>query len=629
MKKVFKLFTMLTATLVAVVTLASCGKGAAANDVISRVSFPFERGYSVADDFYLSTSVTYDGKDYELTYTSDNSNVVVGAKEEVGEETKYHVVVTQTDEVQVFNLTASVKVGKETATATEKFRVARQLSKEELIEAIYGESEGATVSFLAHVTYISGTNYYVQADGFSVYLYGATANGTIAVGDHVKVAGTVDEYNGARQLAKATIRKYDDQASSGVTATDVTERFVYNDNTKLLTGTYGTLSNMLVTKVNEFKADGSSTQTLVKVSRAGLTADLVITKYLTPFDQDAAKSVANALGAVEEGSYINATGFVTFYNGIFELQIVSGDAVVTSQAPTVTDKEAAQTGLNAALASIKTTYYGNKTVTLPANTESLTYEYALTTEHTNVFTLAGNTLTIKANGDGNEAELKVKATVGDESVETTLTLTSNNPTSKYDEFISATDGDVVEDITGVVTYAGKAGSAAYVLIQDENGGYYLRYSAADLAAVQAVFKVGHKVSGVNGTKSVFNGLHQLGDVDTTKIKDEGEATLPEYTVITEDILKSQEKLSALMSSMVSITGEISVDGKNIYITVGATKIQVYVDYKLLDEGDTAANAIKALLTAGANVTIKGTVGIYKTTFQIQPVGATANVVVNE
>lgn len=148
-------------------------------------SYEFDIVYSVATDYASSLAISTDGKKCLVT----PENTVNGG---VDKKCKLH---------------ADAKINGE-VKASEDFNILVKAITVYTIQDIYGLTEGTVVTYGIFTGYY-GTDYQAMiGDGdYGLTLYQFKAYDGMAVGDYVKVSGTVSPYSGLIELKPATIEK--------------------------------------------------------------------------------------------------------------------------------------------------------------------------------------------------------------------------------------------------------------------------------------------------------------------------------------------------------------------------------------------------------------------------------------
>ena len=628
MKKITKYFMALVAVILGVFTITSCSKDdeekftGNAKELINKLIVNEDRE-EVAGDFTVPGHITYKDVTVDLTWKSENETALKFSKQDDG---SYLADVTQQEKNTAVEFSASLTYNDETASKSFKVMVARFIPVEEALENFYfNANKGAAVELTGWIAYMSPEavfqgktqrNFYILHEsglgGFYAYqtFVDADVSKNLKIGDPVVVKGEVDEYNGARQIGSSgsLALNEDLEANTNITKKDVTNDFIINDKRTMTLNTsiYATLSGIKVKEVKELDLSGekpSSVQTLIVGERAGQEVNFVTTKYLTPYDTDdkTAQNISDKIKAeIQVGDYVTISGFSTWYNGTYQLQMISVDDISKDAgAPAISDAEKCSATISEALETVSTNiYYDESEIELPLKGKTyndVTLSYSLNSEEEqSAISLAENVLTITPGDELVSATLVVTATVGSSTLSREITLSTQKVTSEFLKYLQA-EKDAEAKMSGVVTHI----ENNFALIQSDEGAAYVYYrnaEAADKEAILAKLKVGQTVS-INGIIDIYNDLRELKieKADNITVQDEEVSDLPLYKNITNLVAKKTD-LTNLQASLVYADGtcEIEVieqtdkDPKyNYYLNVdGTNKILVYGNTSSMVEGQT-------------------------------------------
>ena len=651
MKKISKLLVALVAVVLGVFTLASCSDGTekfegTASDLMKRLIIN-ENGTEVAGDFTVPGTLSYLDVSVDLSWSSSNEEALKFSKQDDG---SYLADVTQLEVSTAVTFTASLTYNDATATKDFKVLVSRFIPAEEALENFYLTSQdGSSVELSGWVAYMSpesewqGTkqrNFYILHEsgkgGFYAYQTKLTAelSASIKVGDPVTVSGEVDTYNGARQIGSGGSLVANDSLEpiTTIEKKDVTNDFILNDEVTMTLNTaiYATLSGIEVTKVAELDLTGSkpsSVQTLIEGVRAGQKVNFVTTKYLTPYDTDdtTAQDISDKIKAeIKVGDYVTVSGFSTWYNGTYQLQMISTDDVTKDAgAPSVSDAEKASSAINEASPLIASQYSDNAEVTLPATGTTytdVTLSYALEGEPKTV-TLANNKLTITPAETKETVSLTITATAGSFTYSKAVEFTTKK-LSAWETYIQGEDGAQITGATGVVYAVGWSGGddngTGMALVQGTEGAYYVYVRNTNKAAWNAKFVVNHTVT-INGEKDIFNGKFELvfDAADLDKAVTLGEEATPVTPTDITSLVSAGSLDNKYQGMYVTVKGAV-YDGSKL--VVGNGSINFYTDKYF------ATASVN--LVAGNTYDVTGYMNCYNN-LQISPISTDGVVLVAE
>lgn len=674
MKKITKYFMALVAVILGVFTITSCSKDdeekftGNAKELINKLIVNEDRE-EVAGDFTVPGHITYKDVTVDLTWKSENETALKFSKQDDG---SYLADVTQQEKNTAVEFSASLTYNDETASKSFKVMVARFIPVEEALENFYfNANKGAAVELTGWIAYMSPEsvsqgktqrNFYILHEsglgGFYAYqtFVDADVSKNLKIGDPVVVKGEVDEYNGARQIGSSgsLALNEDLEANTNITKKDVTNDFIINDKRTMTLNTsiYATLSGIKVKEVKELDLSGekpSSVQTLIVGERAGQTVNFVTTKYLTPYDTDdkTAQNISDKIKAeIQVGDYVTISGFSTWYNGTYQLQMISVDDISKDAgAPAISDAEKVSGALNTVTAEFVDSYETVTEIELPTTgSDNVALTYAVNEEATTAV-IDGGKLIITPTDTLEEVVLTITAVLNDvtltkevefsvqlkQDVEyTELTpLTAEQEKTQQETLVAAADkyaeedaadGDkkpVGEEVTyqGVITHVSE--TKPMVLVQTSAGAVYV-YPKKDFEDYATTFVVGHLVK-VTGKVSVFNGLIEINHETATLGQP---VEIPAYTDIT-NIIKdgvTNDELKPYQSMLVELKGVTYTADKTLTLESGS--INWYFDGKIF------TGQLNTELVAGNVYDIKGFVNVYNK-YQISPISADAVTLVKE
>ena len=618
MKKLLSFVTTVLLTVVAVVTLASCaGKNQySAQDMANAIQFPNEQK-TVTFQFPVDKTVErlLEGSDTEkqtaeIKWESTDSRIKV----------ENNIVYPTFDPAneKYATIKATVNVDGESASTEFKFSIAKESKYDEFVAAKKGDaiSVSGYIAYLGEYStqYKNFTMHVVSKDkAHSYYAYRAACNPevyqTLKVGQLVGLTGTKGEYNGP-QLEKASVSVLTGdsftETAVELTAEDcATEDTITAKFARLVSAKGIMLTSTFDAKENQFE---------------GLLGDktvvLRLNKYFYEGDSEAKAAVLNKLKALNPGDTIDVKGYLSMYAKKANINVVNADDItVKSSNPDKAALAISETKIKDAISKADLTQ--NAEISLAVE-EGVTPEFTLSAE-TPVFAILDNKLVVKPTAKETKVTLNVKLSKGSESLEFNVDLSAKTVSTKFDEFINATSGTVIENITAVVTSvhskADKKGNIyAYVLAQDSNGAYYIRHKVQNDEEMNLKFEKGHTITISKAKKDIFNGLHQL-KLDNLDVVTKGsKADLPQAKELTEEIIKDETQMLLLQSSYVKVTGVVE-GGK---IKVGNTLFTYFADDKI-------CGTKPEKLVDGTTVTVSGFIGYYNG-YQINPASADSVVV---
>ncbi len=674
MKKITKYFMALVAVILGVFTITSCSKDEEkftgnAQELINKLIVNEDRE-EVAGDFTVPGHITYKDVTVDLTWKSENETALKFSKQDDG---SFLADVTQQEEDTAVEFSASLTYNDETASKSFKVRVARFITVEEALENFYFQAnKGAAVELTGWIAYMSPEatyqgktqrNFYILHEsglgGFYAYqtFVDADVSKNLKIGDPVVVKGEVDEYNGARQIGSSgsLALNEDLEANANMPKKDVTNDFIINDEKTMTLNTaiYATLSGIKVKEVKELDLKGekpSSVQTLIVGERAGQEVNFVTTKYLTPYDTDdkTAQNISDKIKAeIKVGDYVTISGFSTWYNGTYQLQMVSVDDISKDAgAPAISDAEKVSGALNTVTAKFVDSYETVTEIELPTTgSDNVALTYAVNEKATTAV-IDGGKLIITPTDKLEEVVLTITAVLNDvtltkevkfnvqlkQDVEyTELTpLTAEQEKAQQETLVAAADKYAEEDAAdgedkkpvgeevtyqGVITHVSE--TKPMVLVQTSVGAVYV-YPKKDFEDYATTFVVGHLVK-VTGKVSVFNGLIEINHETATLGQP---VEIPAYTDIT-NIIKdgvTNDELKPYQSMLVELKGVTYTADKTLTLESGS--INWYFDGKIF------TGQLNTELVAGNVYDIKGFVNVFNK-YQISPISADAVTLVKE
>ena len=676
MKKITKYFMALVAVILGVFTITSCSKDGEekftgnAQELINKLIVNEDRE-EVAGDFTVPGHITYKDVTVDLTWKSENETALKFSKQDDG---SYLADVTQQEKNTAVEFSASLTYNDETASKSFKVMVARFIPVEEALENFYfNANKGAAVELTGWIAYMSPEsvfqgktqrNFYILHEsglgGFYAYqtFVDADVSKNLKIGDPVVVKGEVDEYNGARQIGSSgsLALNEDLEANTNITKKDVTNDFIINDKRTMTLNTsiYATLSGIKVKEVKELDLSGekpSSVQTLIVGERAGQTVNFVTTKYLTPYDTDdkTAQNISDKIKAeIQVGDYVTISGFSTWYNGTYQLQMISVDDISKDAgAPAISDAEKVSGALNTVTAEFVDSYETVTEIELPTTgSDNVALTYAVNEEATTAVIDGGKliitptdtlekvvlTITAVLNDVTLTKEVKFNVQLKQDVEYTELTpLTAEQEKTQQETLVDAADKYAEEDAAdgdkdkhpvgaevtyqGVITHVSE--TKPMVLVQTSAGAVYV-FPKKDFEDYATTFVVGHLVK-VTGKVSVFNGLIEINHETATLGQP---AEIPAYKDIT-NIIKdgvTNDELKSYQSMLVELKGVTYNADKTLTLESGS--INWYFDVKIF------TGQLNTELVAGNVYDIKGFVNVYNN-YQISPISADAVTLVKE
>lgn len=412
-------------------------------------------------NFTVPSTVTYDGVPYNLTWHSNNEELLTFDVQEgeAGLPTVITAVVhrpeTTTDYSKV-SFYATVTIGEASANSEEfDVRVKRvQTAQENYDSWVQGTAEsysftGYVLKKVGYVESYKEANLIVwdEAGCGAYFVYNAYLDkevyDSLEGGEYISVTGAVrSPYNGLLETkygATATVDTTKTKLDlSTLNYTDISEGVVLNQSslTKYQSSRVS-LKNFKVVSVETFsKTSGKYGTTLQKVAtleRDGVQIAVSLYEGMTPFADANTKTLdTELLKTLKVGSYVDVDGYLS-WDSAPVIVVDNKNAVKASTAGTA-DMDKAYADLAAVASNFKSFYASNAEVTLPATgTNGAGFTYVVT--GTNV-SLENGKLTITAGETSAQGTVVVTATKGTAVFSKTFTITSQ----------SLTDAEVAEKV---------------------------------------------------------------------------------------------------------------------------------------------------------------------------------------
>ena len=391
MKKLLKGVALVGAaalTVLGIAGTASCGDSkvsqkytGTAEDLIKTLILNVDRT-TVKADFELPAQMKSGDSSFDLTY-STTSTYLSFEKVTEGEKAPYILgkIVRPSwdyeDETVTARFTATVEVNGVKAVSDEfRVRIKRQektLSPADQFKKLYDEAgskpecniKGYVIAKGGHVVsgsynnaclFVSDENgvgcYYAYNTGLTKEQYDA-----LNIGDYVNITGTMTIYNGfveINQGSKCTVDASHAKLSPLPEALDVTQMFFEKSHELFYkTASKVKLSGLKVKSLTE-KAFNNATgkylstmQTVMTLERAGREINVVINEGMTPFADEATKTLFDGLLArVQVGDYVDVEGMLAFGGADEPVVFVNLlDQLVKTNAPEKTPYEVAAENL--------------------------------------------------------------------------------------------------------------------------------------------------------------------------------------------------------------------------------------------------------------------------------------------
>lgn len=617
MKKLVKFFTLFL-SLTVLVCLAGCKKPAqyTAQQMADAIQFANDKK-EVTFQFAVDKQVErlYEGSETEkqvapITWTSDDKRVTI----------KDYIVELNYDA----NNEAPAKIKGEVEVngekASQEFQI--RILKENTYEEFMNMEKGKAVSVSGYVSYLgeysaSYKNFTMQVVAkdkqHSYYAYRASCDAAtykqLSVGQLVGLTGEADEYNG-KQLAKAkvSVLSGDKFIESAVELPEADLK--KSENLNKLVKVTAEVTGAPVDDNGSYRVEAKVGNTEVQIQN---------NKYFYESGSAAGEAVKNKILGLKPADTVVLEGYLGSFKETPTFTVVKPDTMqVTAGDPDKAAVGIAKGNVEKALKDADLTKAGEITFTLP---EGVTAEITLDNNDQQVIKVVDGKLVLAPTATETKVNVTIKLTKDSQTAEVKKELVVKLPGTKFDEYINASANTELENITGVVTSAhskaDKKGTIyAYILIQDANGAYYLRQKVNSEAEMNQKFEVGYSITISKAKKGLFKDLHQLSIANLDVVTKGEKAEMPTAKVLTEEIIKDENKMLLLQSSYVTVTGVVEAGGKSI--KVGNTKFSYFADDKICGTKPEA-------LVEGKTVTITGFIG-YDNGYQINPASSDSVVV---
>lgn len=252
----------------------------------------------------------------------------------------------------------------------------------------------------------------------------------------------------------------------------------------------------------------------------------------------------------------------------------------------VTDMAKAQAKVDNALDAVSATY-------IEAGSFDLPTDVTFTVPANDYVSIADGKLVVVLPTDADATvELTASATVGSDTASSTKTLTIqvHQEFTPWQKYINTADGEAITTpLTGYVTAVGFKNDADATKIQNiatittPTGSVYVFARGFTQEAWAAKFVVGKTVTLTAGEKDLYNGLHEyvVKDLTTVTVTDAAVVTptAEDVTTLVSSKALTADEWVAKQGSLVSVTGVLSFEGTNKFLTVNDKKIQIYLDSK--------------------------------------------------
>lgn len=617
MKKLVKFFTVFL-SLALLVGLAGCKKPAqyTAQEMADAIQFERDKK-EVTFQFALAKEVErfYEGSETEkqvapITWTSDDNRITI----------KDYIVELNYDANNDTPAKIKGEVEVNGEKASQEFQI--KILKENTYEEFMQMDKGKAVSVSGYISYLgeysaSYKNFTMQVVSkdkkHSYYAYRAKCDAAtyknLKVGQLVGLTGEADEYNG-KQLAKAdvAILSGDEFIETAVELPEADLKKAENLNR--LVKVTAEVTGAPVEDNGSYRVDAKVGNTKVQIQN---------NKYFYEANSANGDDVKAAILGLQPADTVVLEGYLGDYKGNPTFSVVNPSTMkVTHGDPDKAAVGIAKGNVEKALKEADLTKAGEITFTLP---EGVTAEITLDNNEQQVVKVVDGKLVLAPTATETKVNVTVKLTKGSQTVEVKKDLVVKTSSSKFDEYINAAANTELENITGVVTSAhskaDKKGTLyAYILIQDANGAYYLRQKVNSDEEMNQKFEVGYSITISKAKKGLFNDLHQLSIANLDVVTKGEKGTMPTAKVLTEEIIKDENKMLLLQSSYVTVTGVVEAGGKSI--KVGNTSFAYYADDKI-------CGAKPEALVEGQTVTVTGFIG-YHNGYQINPASSDSVVV---
>lgn len=617
MKKLVKFFTVFL-SLALLIGLAGCKKPAqyTAQEMADAIQFEKDKK-EVTFQFALAKEVErfYEGSETEkqvapITWTSDDNRITI----------KDYIVELNYDANNDTPAKIKGEVEVNGEKASQEFQI--KILKENTYEEFMQMDKGKAVSVSGYISYLgeysaSHKNFTMQVVSkdkkHSYYAYRAKCDAAtyknLKVGQLVGLTGEADEFNG-KQLAKAdvAILSGDEFIETAVELPEADLKKAENLNR--LVKVTAEVTGAPVEDNGSYRVDAKVGNTKVQIQN---------NKYFYEANSANGDAVKAAILGLQPADTVVLEGYLGDYKGNPTFSVVNPSTMkVTHGDPDKAAVGIAKGNVEKALKEADLTKAGEITFTLP---EGVTAEITLDNNEQQVVKVVDGKLVLAPTATETKVNVTVKLTKGSQTVEVKKDLVVKTSSSKFDEYINAAANTELENITGVVTSAhskaDKKGTLyAYILIQDANGAYYLRQKVNSDEEMNQKFEVGYSITISKAKKGLFNDLHQLSIANLDVVTKGEKGTMPTAKVLTEEIIKDENKMLLLQSSYVTVTGVVEAGGKSI--KVGNTSFAYYADDKI-------CGAKPEALVEGQTVTVTGFIGYYNG-YQINPASSDSVVV---
>ncbi len=374
-----KLIALLLAVVLCMASLSACSKSnsgdaGSTGDVEQAKAYlltMYEKSAEItASDYEVVSIVTVDGVKYDITWTTDASDVKVVAGEKM---TKIDVDEESANDV-AYVLTATIKdASGKTATASFNHKVPayKLTSWTEYAAAAAGDSlvvKGIVTGIMSKKNGNSSNCLYFQDEVGGYYAYNLGTDPVeqgIKVGMTVKVTGTKDIYSGTHEIKDGVVAIVD-ESTSVPAPVDYTDAFTAAADLKDASITEK--QALLVTLKNVEISGQDVAGGYFKFKLGGKETYIRISSSVCPIIADSAAFID---GHTEHTGWLaDATGVICVYDGAFYLTPVTTDAFVYIGLPQKSDKEKAE--FEAANTAVPGRFTEAAEVELPA--KGATYE---------------------------------------------------------------------------------------------------------------------------------------------------------------------------------------------------------------------------------------------------------------
>ena len=361
MKKILSLFFVLTLTLVSLVTLTACDK-TKAEDLL-RTFLIEEDGKNVKDNFSVPSELTFGKETYELSWTTNSSNLTVGEKVDKN----YVINVARPAEDEVAKLTVTLSLSKKN-TASKDFTI--YLSPIDVYDfvdefsqpGVFKES-GTNVS----ADFALATEYALEKypNEKATITWESSNTDALAISEDGKTAlvyPSSEEVN-VRLTAKFTYKGEESQARFSVKVSSPKTPFEslmywYNN-----TGITQTLSGYVVCEAAVYSESygNISLYILDDTLQGGYYL------YRTKVNPDEAAKLYDENGKIKLGTHVTVTGATnTSYSGLMETN-AGGDLVVDTDVTPINVEETYYAIDNDLVANAQSLYYRTSTLVTLTN----------------------------------------------------------------------------------------------------------------------------------------------------------------------------------------------------------------------------------------------------------------------